>query len=249
MKVKKLNLPKKYEYIEGKSRPEYKKYDGREKISYSQYTSFISPEYNGQYYASYFLKLRDPGNIFSDFGGWCGEYIEKREDESLYLSEEDKKVLMSIERPKNTEYEREIVIDLLPFGVDAVLQGFIDEIAIEENSATIIDSKTGNVKSKVSYYSDPKQYGQTSIYSYEIENEGYDIGYSGVILFGRKGNTLEKIHSKANNPLWLRLDGNIEYIPTPYSRKRTETLLKKISKTVVEISEHYKTYLKYFKEN
>ena len=40
MKVKKLNLPKKYEYIEGKSRPEYKKYDGREKISYSQSVSY-----------------------------------------------------------------------------------------------------------------------------------------------------------------------------------------------------------------
>lgn len=240
MKLKKLDLPKKYKYIEGESRPEYKKYHGRNKLSYSQYSSFKDIEedgYKGKYLAQYFMGIPDPGNVFSDFGGYCGEYIELGEDKSLQLSEKDKEILDSIERPKDTEYEKEIVIDMANYGYDFVVQGFIDE-RFKKEGIYIIDTKTANIDKKTEYYAS-KDYGQTTLYCIAEELEGNEIEYSGVRLFGRKGNGLEKY------PLYLT--GAVKEIPTPYSKERAEKLIEDICKTATEISDYYKVYNKYFK--
>jgi len=52
-----INLPKKYEYKKGVSRPEYKKFDGWNKISYSQNNSF--KDYKEQYLQDYILGVSD----------------------------------------------------------------------------------------------------------------------------------------------------------------------------------------------
>jgi hypothetical protein len=66
--------------------------------------------------------------------------------------------------------------------------------------------------------------------------ENKKIGYSGVILACRKGNG-RGVHV-------LRLPGQLEHIPTPYSRERAETFLLEVDRTVKEISDMYKVFLK-----
>lgn len=44
----------------------------------------------------------------------------------------------------------------------------------------------------------------------------------------------------------LRLTGKVENIPTPYNSKEFENWLKMVEKVAKEISDVYKTYLKYF---
>ena len=232
MKVTKVELPKVYENELGN----YPQFEGRPKLSYSQYTSFKDPQYRGTYISNYFMGIPDPGNIFSDYGGKCGEYIEKQEKSDL--TEEDMKVLDSIGRPKGAKYEVEVVIDMLPItGVDFVIQGFIDREYTTEKGLHLDDFKTGNHKDKLEYYAS-EEYQQTTIYSYAREKEGKKVFHSGVILFERKGNGMEKYP--------LRLSGKIKHIDTPYSEERALKALKKISDVAVEISEYYKIYKKYF---
>ena len=57
-------------------------------------------------------------------------------------------------------------------------------------------------------------------------------------MFDSAGNNSEK------SP--IRLTGKIEIIPTYYNREKFEEWLKNVSKVAEEISDVYKTYLKYF---
>lgn len=245
--LKVINLPRKYEYKEGESRPEYKKYNGWNKLSYSQVTSFLDEQYKGGYIANYFLGLKDSGNIFSDFGSKVGEWWETRDGKDL--SDSDLKILQEL-LPENptAKYETEIVIDLEPFGLKKTcIQGFVDEEdEPEEKKLIITDCKTGNHKDKADYYAS-EDYQQTTLYSYCRDLEGYEILKSQVYLLERKGNTDDPTaYSKAGNPLWLRLSGNIKIIETPYSRERAESFLKKVAKVAVEISDYYKVFNKFF---
>jgi hypothetical protein len=234
MKIKKLDLPKKYSLHEERPREEFKKYVGMNKISYSQYSSWHSM-YKGSYIAQYFLGIEEDSGIFAEFGTKCGEYLEKQDKADL--SDKDIEILDSIESPRDAEYEREIVIDLRPFGADAVMQGFIDRtMTVENGYKHITDFKTGAEKKEGFYASD--EYWQTRLYAYALDEEGEIVDSCGVILFPRKGNGTEK------HP--LRLEGEPMHIDTPYVRKDTEKVLKKVAKTCVEISDYYKLYKKFF---
>lgn len=227
----KLILPKKYEIYD--ITPEkYHKYAGREKISYSQYNSFKDPLYKGDYIVQYFLGVKLDSGIFADFGSACGGFFEDGVTvDTNWLSESDVEVLKRVPRPEGALYESEIVIDCGDF----VLQGFSDQEFENSNMLVILDMKTGNVDSKVEFYGST-EYQQTTLYAYCREQEGYNIGYSGVILLGRKGN------GRPGHP--LRLSGVIERIPTPYTRERAEKALEKVKKVAEEISELYKVFLK-----
>ena len=233
MAIKKVELPKKYEYVEGETPEEFKKYHGRNKISYSQYSSWHSM-YKGSYLAQYFLGIEEDSGIFADFGTKCGEYLEKLDRSDL--SDNDVEILDSIESPRDAHYEKEVVIDLKPFVLDAVLQGFIDRRMEDKIGVDIRDFKTGAAKKEGFYASE--EYQQTTLYSYFEDIAGNIITYSGVILFPRKGNGTEK------HP--LRLEGEPIFIETPYTRKRAEDVLKKIAKTCIEISDYYKMYNELF---
>jgi hypothetical protein len=227
--VKMLDLPKVYENEGGK----YPQHVGKPKLSYSAYNSFNEDAYKGEFFANYFLGIRGEGNIFTDFGGKCGKLFETDTDGSD-LSEFDTDVIKRIGRPANSLYEVEIVVDRGSY----VIQGFIDREYLDaEGNLVIDDLKTGAIKSKKDFYGGP-EYQQTTLYAYQRELEGEHIAYSGVILLDRKGNGQEKYP--------LRLTGEIEYIPTPYSKKRAETFLKSFDKTAKKIEEYHKVYKKFF---
>jgi len=230
--VKLLDLPRVYKV--DKDTPEkYKKYEGMPKLSYSAYNSFNEEAYKGEFFANYFLGIKGDGNIFTEYGGKCGKLFETN-TETADLSDFDVDVIKRIGRPANSLYEVEIVVDRGSY----VIQGFIDREYLDaEGNLVIDDLKTGAIKSKKDFYGGP-EYQQTTLYAYQRELEGEHIAYSGVILLDRKGNGQEKYP--------LRLTGEIEYIPTPYSKERAENFLKSFDKTAKKIEEYHKVYKKYF---
>jgi len=235
-----IQLPKVYDNSHAASSGRFPQHDGKPKISYSQYTSWISPIYRGAYIAQYFLGVPDDGNIFSDFGSKVGEWFEKGEDLSGDLSATDIETLEQVGRPEGCEYEREIVLDRKKY----VIQGFIDrvrpvEISPKKKGLEVIDFKTGGENKQSDYSSE--DYKQTTLYSHALTLEGETVAYSGVKLLARKGNGSE------NHP--LRLTGQIIEIPTPYSKKRATDALKHIDDVVEDISKHFQFYQKFFGNN
>lgn len=227
--VKMLDLPKVYENEGGK----YPQHVGKPKLSYSAYNSFNEEAYKGEFFANYFLGIRGEGNIFTEYGGKCGVLFET-DTETSDLSDFDVETIRSIERPANALYEVEILVDRGSY----VIQGFIDREYLDvEGNLVIDDLKTGAIKTKKAFYGGD-EYQQTTLYAYQRELEGEHIAYSGVILLDRKGNGQEKYP--------LRLTGEIERIPTPYSKKRAEAFLKSFDKTAKKIEEYHKIYKKYF---
>jgi hypothetical protein len=226
-KVKMLDLPKVYENEGGN----YPQHVGKPKLSYSAYNSFCEESYKGEFFANYFLGIRSEGNIFTEYGSKCGEYLEKLEKSDL--SEFDISVLEKIERPEHARYEVEVVIDRGSY----VIQGFIDQEFKVPDGLVIKDLKTGAIDKKAKDYAS-EDYQQTTLYAYQRELEGENVVYSGVMLLDRKGNGQEKYP--------LRLTGEIADIPTPYSTERAEEFLKKFDKVAMQIEEYYKTYKKIF---
>ena len=121
------------------------------------------------------------------------------------------------------------------------MYGFIDRVlGIENGEVDVADFKTGSIEKKAGDYAS-EDYQQTTLYCYGLEQEGFKIKSSSVVLFDRKGNTLE-----SGNKNVLRLTGDIKYIPTPYSRERAEKFLKELEKTAKKIEEYWKLYQKIF---
>jgi len=227
-----LILPRTYDNPSGSDK--FKKFEGLPKVSYSQIDSWKNPKYKGDYIQSYFLGIRDGGNIFTDFGSLVGEWFENGEDLQGKLSESDLEALSKIGRPENCEYEREVVVERDGY----VFQGYIDRSRrLDTNKIEIVDFKTGNIETKKSYYAGD-EYQQTTLYTKGLLNEGEEVDSAGVIMLGRKGNGSEK------HP--LRLTGEVEFIDTPYSENRINNFLDKADKIVEEISDYYKFYKKYF---
>jgi hypothetical protein len=229
-----LVMPKKYEAKEEK----FMYANALPKISYSQYSSWNDPLYKHQYILGYMFGIPQPGNIFSDFGGAIGRYFETGGvDCDSSINAETKATMDTLLRPDNAEYEKEtVIVRETPYGKYSC-QGFIDQTFDNpDGTTTVIDLKSGNPDSKIEYYGSQK-YQQTTLYSYYLDTmENKKISYSGVILACRKGNG-RGVHV-------LRLPGQVEYIPTPYSRERAETFLKELDRTVKEISDMYKVFLK-----
>lgn len=225
-----IKLPKNYHNDRSGNFPQHV---GKPKISYSQYTSWKDPLYKAGYIRQYFFGIPSESGIYAEFGSAVGEYMETLEVNTKWLTEDDVKVLGRIERPANAIYEGEIVIDR---EAGYVIQGFIDqEFLTEDGNLTIQDFKTGNTTTKKSFYAGP-DYQQTTVYSYAREQQGFNIGYSGVLLIGRKG------RGTVNDR--LRLSGDLIPIPTPYSKLRAESALASIDKVAKEISDMYEIYLK-----
>lgn len=239
MSVKQLELPSIYKEREDNPVPErFKKFVGRPALSYSSYTSFVEEAYRGEFFGNKFLQLPREGSIFTEFGSSVGVYHETGIVQP-HLTKFDMEVL-DRENPANplAEYEREIVIDRGSY----IVYGFIDRLLGVDSTTVILDDfKTGSIDKKAKDYSSD-DYNQTTMYSYALEQEGFKIGHSGVILYDRKGNTLEEGHKNV-----LRLTGEVEYIPTPYSKERAEKFLLKMDKVALEIENYFKVYNKYFK--
>jgi hypothetical protein len=245
LKTIKINLPKKFEYTEGVTNPLYKKYDGWNKISYSQYTSF--KDYKMGYLRDYILGMKeDEGGMFANFGSNCGDYLNPYDTgEYDMLSEADIEILDKIKKthPENAEFEFEILIDLEPFGLEkTVLQGFTDRQHLTEDKTTeITDYKTLTIKNKTAFYKS-EEYQQTNVYGYGLEELGHTIGKVYVTGLGRSGNNTKKGDKNV-----LRLSGEVVIIDKPYIRENGVKAIEYIAKTCIDISDYYKTYNKYFK--
>lgn len=230
-----MRLPKIYEDRNGLF-PQHK---GKPKASYSQVTSYRDEKYRHDYYVQYFLGFQVEGNEFSDFGGFVGTCIEKLaqgELEQGLLSDEDVTHIKNmVDFPPNCKYEDEMCID---FG-DFVLESYADRCEYVGNVVSILDYKTGNITDKVAYYGD-KSYGQTVLYGKGKEDEGFEVGYCGVHLLGRKGSSLS-----GTGNFKMRLSGEHAHIETPYSKARAKEVEKEIRTVVNQISTEYEIYLKF----
>jgi len=243
LKAIKINLPKKYDYKEGISRPEYKKFDGWNKISYSQNGSF--KDYKEQYLQDYILGVgTGESGIFASFGSDCGDYLNPYDTgDYLLLSTEDKVILDTLKEkhPFNAEFEYEILIDLEPFGLEKTcVQAFTDRQHYVEDKIHILDYKTLTIKTKRAYY-ESDDYKQLSVYGYGLEELGFKIGRTSVTGLGRLGNTTEQ-----GNKNVLRLSGEIIEIEKPYDREKAILAIKEIVESCKEISEYWKIYSKLF---
>jgi len=232
-------LPKTFEDRNNK-RPECK---GKPKLSYSQYSSYKDPEYQNQYYIQYFSGINLPSGEFAEFGTSCGEFIEDVGNKAVpvrlgHLSQEDTEVLMKLDYPDNCVYEDEIIVDLGDF----CLEGYTDRTWYKENNEVEIrDYKTLNLDKKKDFYASD-EYGQTALYSHQKELEGYKVTKAEVGGLGRKGSSLS-----GTGNFKMRLSGQIEFIPTPYTEERGKKIIADITKVAHQISEDYKIFLKYFK--
>ena len=238
-----MRLPKKYKNEGGK----YPQFVGYEKLSYSQYTSWIEDMYRAQYILQYMFGGPFTTNVWATFGSEVGEYIEARglkdepSSDQEIMTPECKEFLDTLDYPENCTYEDEIVVPVLDKdgNILFVIQGFIDRAEYKDKNVSIIDYKTGNIDKKKEFYGS-EDYGQTTLYSHCKKLEGYKIKYSGVELLGRKGN------GYAKHP--IRLSGDVAIIPTPYTATRAKKLLKKMTAAAEEISFHYNVLLKLRKE-
>lgn len=217
--------------------------DGKPKISYSQYTSYKEPEYQNQYYIQYFSGINLPSGEFAEFGSSCGQFIEdvgmsNTPPRTGYLSKEDAEIILAnITFPPNCVYEDKIIVDC----GDYCIEGYIDRTQyLAEKKVEIEDFKTLNLDKKKDFYAS-EEYGQTALYSYQKEKEGYKVVRSFVTGLGRKGSSLD---GKGN--FKMRLSGAVEQIETPYTKERGEKVIEDITKVVHQISDEYKCFLKYF---
>lgn len=235
-----LILPRTFECKTGK----YKNYNGRPKLSYSQYKSWKS-NYRNDYIKQYFCGLELPDSIWARTGNDTGEYIEWRGNgmidprpKSIILKQNSFDNIDNaelIDYPENCVYEDQIVVDCGDF----VVEGYTDRTRYfpENNSVHIRDYKTGNISKKADYYAS-EEYQQLQLYGFGKQQENYNVEQIEVVMLHRKGNGSEK------SP--IHLTGETLLIPLEYSKDKALSLLDDMSKVAKEISDVYKTYLKYF---
>lgn len=220
-----------------------KELDGKPKISYSQYSSYKNEEYQDQYYLQYFSNIELSSGEFAEFGTSCGQFIEDvgmvvSNPRTGCLSKEDAEILLDkIIFPPNCVYEDKIIVDCEDF----VVEGYADRVKyLDGGEVEIEDFKTLNLDKKKDFYASD-EYGQTALYSFQKEKEGYKVVRSFVTGLGRKGSSLD-----GTGNFKMRLSGAVEEIETPYTKERGEKIIEDITKVVHQISDDYKIYLKYF---
>ncbi|AGO47698.1 hypothetical protein Phi17218_165 [Cellulophaga phage phi17:2_18] len=219
---------------------------GKPYISYSTSTSWIS--YREDLIKQKFAKIKlDTKKLYAELGNYLGEAVEKGkfgENPNQFTGQENFNL---IPRPEGAEYEKMILIDM----GDYIILGFIDifletsEFELPEKVggrtnvkiavANVQDLKTGGKEKEAEYASE--DYTQVILYAKDLENRGYKIGKTSVWFVRRTG-------SHVNPPLHIS-DEQFE-IPLEYNEARVDFALKKIDKSVREISDCYKTYLKFF---
>lgn len=245
--MKQIKLPRKFKYIKGEHNPKYKKYDGWNRISYSQVNSFNDETYCPEYFGVYFLEEPRTSNIFAEFGSDVGDFINPDVDRPFdLLSDNDKKIITDYLakegiNPDICTYEFEVLIDLEPFGLkQTVLQGFTDRQYESDKGLHVCDFKTLNMTKKKSYY-ESREYKQLNIYGYGLEELGFSIAETYVVGFGRKGNTIDVDFKNV-----LRLEGEPQKILNPYKRENAIEDLKYVADTCLRINEYFKVYNKFF---
>lgn len=233
-----LNLPRKYTIREDTPKEFYYR-EGLPYVSYSQHTSFNETgEFYYQMVLQYIfgLKIDSRFKAYSNFGSDTGDYVNPYDkDKNGLLNDKDRDILNNFMKdiPEDCEYEREVWIERDGFFILGYSDIFYQD---KGDGVEIVDLKTGSIIKKEKHYAS-EDYGQTNLYAYyEDTVKENKIKDCRVVLFDREGNAMKDI------PDELHLTGLIKHIPTTYSRKRAEKVLKGMDKTAKDLSSLKDTY-------
>lgn len=221
---------------QGKGNPEWEKFIGKPKISYSDINLFLDSTYSSNPIRDYVLQqfLKVPSVIhssFGEFGHAMEDYICKREN-NYGFTEPELKVLEQIE-PLGT-YQTGFLIDFNDFS----LVGLTDDMCFEDcNEKVIRDYKSASESSYLKRYADKKNNLQLNIYALEwMENKGIIPHRMELVTVERKGNPFKSEKLTVGENIWTK-----EYIVT---KEELLILKQQIIDTVNLISEYYKIFTK-----
>lgn len=237
--MKGLEIPRTFSesaWIRCGSKEEWRQHIGKPSVSYSMINSFES--YNKEWIKRYCFGIQEDIGIFAKFGTAVGEAVETcgGKIDTEWLDEDTQDHLAKVYYGDEYQYERPILFIIEVNGVEVVMYGFIDVYG--DSPDIVCDIKTGSIKNKTAFYAG-EEYMQTKLYSYSLDLEGINVTDTYVLLLDRKGN------GRKGHP--LRLTGESLKIPTPYVRGEVEDYIEnKMKKTILNISDFYKTYKKIF---
>lgn len=209
--------------------------EGKPRVSYSQIKLFNEAksfnrkiEGKKEYIINYFLGYEQPESGWGRFGKEVEAYIGVREEADKFTDEE-KAVLEQI-KPLGVLGDK-FAIDYGEF----VISGIIDDRT--EDWSKIRDYKTASKSSKKQY--EQEDYKQLDLYALAaIEKTGL-IPELEVCAIERKGSLFG-----GGGREKLTVGGQIWYIPKKTTEARLQELKKHIFKTVLEISDYYKVFLR-----
>lgn len=209
-----------------------KEHLGKPYISYSSISSW--EEYNDDYIKNKFAGIPSE-TVYTRFGNYLGEAVENgefgEENPDNFIGQENFELIPRTKKGYKESYERFVVLDFGEF----IFIGFIDMMFEKKKKAFVEDLKTGGNKKEVQY-SLPK-YVQVVLYAMALLEEGYDIEGISVWFVRRTGS-----HIKPP----LKISDEQFRIELPFTEERIEYALDKVNRVVKEISDLYKTYLKFF---
>jgi hypothetical protein len=203
---------------------------GKPYLSYS--TSESWQGYREDLIKKKFVGIEIPSGSYAHLGTYLGEAVEtgKFGENPLGFTGEDNVDLNAL-RPKGAEYEKMILIDRGEY----VIIGFIDVFRAEDKKAWVRDMKTGGKNKEDKYAS--KDYKQVVLYSYALEQQGFEIDKTDVYFIRRTG-------SHVKPP--LNLSKEQFEIPIEYNKERVKYALEEMDRIAKEISGCYSTYTKFF---
>lgn len=208
---------------------------GKPRVSYSQVKAFnelksfnLGVEGKLEYMISYFFGRTFPDIGWGQFGEEVESYISVREGEDKFTNAE-KEVLNKIQ-PLEVQADK-FSIDYGEFEFFGIID---DRLA---DWSKIRDYKTASKNSKKQYETD--DYKQLDIYALAgVEKTGI-IPELEVCVIERNGNA-----NFGGGRQALTVGKEIWYIPKKTSEERLDMIKKDIFKTVIEISDYYKMFLK-----
>jgi hypothetical protein len=211
--------------------------EGNYYISYSQFTSWKSPQSFNlgvrghiEYMVSYFFGEKFPDAGWALFGQHVENYVTERKDGEFFFP-----------------YEKELMDQIKPLGVfqhevkfflfdNVYLLGYIDDATADFSK--IRDYKTASRNSKAKY-SKP-DYFQLDLYGMYVKQLTGKFPEAEVCIIERLGNVMGKIDARKD----LKVGKEIWYIQRELSDFRSEQVRKDLLETIHEISEYYKLFLR-----
>lgn len=203
---------------------------GKPYISYSSISSW--DDYREDFIKSKFVGFKGSDSVYAEFGNFFGEAVENGfwgENKRGFTGTEN--VNLNEIRTEGGEFEKFVFLDMGEY----IFIGFIDRYTQVDGISNVWDFKTG-AENKIKDYAG-EDYIQVVLYANALEKAGHKIGYTGVELWERTGS-----HIKPP----LNISGKMFPIPLKYSKERVKFAIDKLKRSVVEISDCYKTYIKIF---
>lgn len=209
--------------------------DGKPRVSYSQIKNFnaiksfnLGVEGKLEYMVDYFLGYTFPDVGWGEFGEDVESYIADRSTADKFTK--DEQTVLDEVKPLDVQSDK-FSIDYGEFE----LTGIIDDRSADWSM--IRDYKTASKNSAKQYYKD--DYVQLDLYALAgVEATGI-IPELEVCIIERKGNA-----NFGGGRDALKVGKEVWYVPKETSEERLETLKQTIFKTVCEISDYYKLFLK-----